>query len=99
MTLITIILAVLILPLASYRICRFLIEDYLFDSIRNRIWKRFPPERSKFGYIFTCYHCLSIWVAAFMIVLFCVFPVPTLIVASVLAISAVVGFIDHYLTK
>lgn len=85
-----------LLCLAVYRICRFFIEDELFDSIRNRIWSKFPPESSKIGYFFTCYWCMGMWISIFVVVLYLLLPVPTLVGATILAISSVVGLIDRW---
>lgn len=85
-----------ILSLCVYRLCRLLIEDEIFDWARERVWKKFPPETTKIGYWTTCYHCSSVFFGLFVVVLYLVLPVPTLIGASILAISAVVGLIDHW---
>lgn len=86
---------IVLLVLAAYRITRLLIEDVIFDAPREAIWRKFPPETTKIGYLFTCYWCLSLWVAGLVVVLYLLIPVPTLVVAAILAISAVVGMIDH----
>lgn len=86
----------IVLALAVYRLCRLIIEDYIFESIRDRIWDRYPPESTKIGYLFTCYHCLSLWLASFVVVLFLLLPVPTIVGATILAISTLVGFFDHW---
>ena len=44
----------LVAGLATYRIARLIVKDEIFSKLRNAIWKKFPPERSKFGYLFTC---------------------------------------------
>ncbi len=89
----------ILMALATYRICRFLIEDFLFNPIRDRIWGKFPPESTKIGYLFTCYWCTSLWVALGVVVLYIFVPWLAIPVYAVCAISAVVGFIDHKLTN
>ena len=88
-----------ILAFAIYRIAHFIIEDFLFEPVREWVWSRFPPETTKTGYLFTCYWCLGFWISLFVIGLYLILPVPTLIGAAVLALSAVVGLIDHWKSK
>lgn len=85
----------IIFSLAVYRLTRILIEDVIFDTPRNAIWKRFPPETTKIGYLFTCYWCLGLWTSGLMVVLYLLIPAVALAIALILAISAVVGIIDH----
>lgn len=85
-----------ILGLAVYRISRLLIEDKLLERPRNWLWKHFPPESTMIGYFFTCYWCTSIWTATIVVICYTLFPVVTIIVAMVFAISAAVGLIDHF---
>jgi len=89
-------MAFIILALAVYRLAHLFIEDYLLEPFREWVWNRYPPESSKLGYILTCYWCLGLWFSLFVVVLYLVLPVPTLIGATILAISAVVGLIDHW---
>ena len=91
--------AFILIALAVYRICRFFIEDRLFDEARERIWRRLPPETTRTGYFFTCYWCMSIWVAPVMILCYMILPLPTLIVAAILAVSTVVGWIDSFINR
>jgi len=82
-----------VLALAAYRATRFLVEDVLFDPVRNWVWKKFPPS-TKFGYLFTCYWCMSFWVALKLVILYILLPEFTFVVSLVLAISALVGLIQ-----
>ena len=88
-----------ILALAVFRICRFLIQDELFYPVRERIWFKYPPESTKIGYFFTCYWCMSIWVGLFVVVLYTFVPWLAIPAFTVLALSAVVGLIDHKLNN
>lgn len=92
-------LPLVLLALGTYRLTRLIVEDVILDRPRNAFWRKFPPERSALGYLLTCYWCVSLWVAAFMILLYVFFPVVTLIAAAVLAVSAVVGIIDHLMNR
>lgn len=90
------VLHLVVLSLAVWRVSRFLIEDFLFASVRDRLWSKFPPESSKFGYLFTCYWCLSVWVASLFIICYTIVPVHTVWVSLVLAISAIVGLLAAF---
>jgi hypothetical protein len=84
----------IILALAAWRITRFLIEDHLFEPLRDRIWSKFPPESTKIGYFFSCPWCMGFWVSAVVVVLYTLVPVVALPVFTVFALSAIVGLID-----
>lgn len=92
-------LAFPLLALGAYRLTRLLVEDVIFDRPRNAIFSRFPPSSSKIGYLFTCYHCLGLWVALLVVVLFLLLPQPMLVVCAVLSVSAVIGLIDDWKTR
>jgi len=92
-----VILALILLPIAVFRLCRLIIEDRLTEGFRELIWKKWPPETTLIGYFLTCYWCLSLWFALIMVVLYLLWPIPTLIVAAILAISAIASLIDHKL--
>jgi hypothetical protein len=82
----------IILALASYRLTRLLTTDVIFESLREKVWKKFPPS-TKFGYLFTCNWCMSIWTSFALIGLFLVVPMIAYVVSLVLSISAIVGVI------
>ena len=85
--------------LATYRITRLIVKDEILSSTRDRIWKRFPPESSKFGYLFTCSWCTSVWVASLLELSRIIMPSVIHPVAAVLAISAVAGLLVAYEEK
>ena len=82
----------IILVLASYRLTRLLVIDVIFEPLREKVWKKFPPS-TKLGYVFTCMWCMSIWSALALILLFLVLPLLAYVVSLVLSISAIVGVI------
>jgi hypothetical protein len=86
-------ITLVVTTLAAYRVTRFLVEDFLFEPVRNWIWKKFPPS-TKIGYLFTCYWCMSFWVAIKLVALSLLLPEFTFVVSLVLAISALVGLIQ-----
>ena len=88
-----------ILGLATFRIARFLVIDELFSSARNRLWKRFPPETNKFGYLFTCVWCMSFWTASLLVISRIIMPTITLYVCLAFALSAVAGLLAAYEDK
>jgi len=83
----------IIISLAAYRVTRLITTDVIFNSIRERIWKKSPPEKGRLGYWITCEWCASIPVASLFIVPYTIASVPTVIVASVFAVSAFVGLL------
>jgi len=80
-----------VLVLATYRLTRLLTTDVIFEGLREKIWKKFPPS-TKFGYLFTCSWCMSIWAAVVLLLLFLTVPLIAYVVSLVLSISAIVGF-------
>ena len=79
--------------LATYRVTKFITSDYLFSPIRDFIWKKYPPEKSRLGYFLTCNWCASIWAASLVYSMCIVIPKIALPVGTVLAFSAVAGFL------
>ena len=88
----------LVLSLAGYRATRFIIEDTITEGIRNKIWSKFPPS-TKLGYLITCYWCTGFWVSLVLVTCFFAFPIVTLVVSLVLAISALIGIISALLER
>ena len=85
--------------LATFRLSRFLTQDELISGLRNRLWNKFPPETNKFGYLFTCMWCMSIWSASLIVVSSIIIPTITLYVCIVLALSAIAGLLAAYESK
>jgi hypothetical protein len=88
-------IALILLALATYRISRLLIADVIFDNLRNKIWEKFQPNNTKIGYLFTCYWCMSIWVASLITICYTIVPVATTIACIPFALSAVAGLIAN----
>ena len=91
-------LHVFLLAIATYRLSRLLIEDVIFEPLRERIWKRFPPESTRIGYFFTCYWCTSLWIALVVVALYLLVPTLALSLALVLTCSAAAGLLDRHLS-
>lgn len=87
----------IILCLATFRFSRLLTVDVILSSLREKIWNKFPPHVSKFGYLFTCSWCMSIWVASAVTLCYTIIPIVTLLLCVPFAISAVVGLIANRL--
>lgn len=83
----------LILSLATFRIARLLTVDYIFEWLRNLVWKRFPPS-THLGYLFTCMWCMSIWSASLIVICYTIVPTATVVVATIFALSAVAGLVS-----
>lgn len=91
-------LELVIYGLATYRLTRLITRDSITEPIREWIWKRRPPEKSKIGYLFTCEWCMSIWTASLLIASSIITSV-TDVVALVLALSAAAGLLTAYEDK
>jgi hypothetical protein len=87
-----------ILALATFRLTRLITRDVITESLRNKVWKKYPPESSKVGYLFTCEWCMSIWTASLLYGCFIITSV-TVIVVVPLALSAVAGLLTAYEDK
>lgn len=79
--------------LATYRLSRLIVEDEITAPIRDRIWKNHPPHTSRFGYLFTCYWCSSMYAASALEISRIIAPKTTRTVETVLALSAVAGIV------
>jgi len=91
-------LELVIYGLATYRLTRLITRDVITESIRNWIWKKLPPDKSKVGYLFTCEWCLSIYVASLFLVSSMITSA-TDIAATLLALSAIAGLLTAYEDK
>jgi hypothetical protein len=49
--------------LAAYRLTRLVVEDEITSDLRDLVWRKFDPGTTKVGYLLTCPHCTSVWVA------------------------------------
>ncbi len=78
--------------LATLRLTRLIIEDYLVDDIRQWILNKFP-NNTKVRYFFTCPWCVSIWVATGLLVIKRVYPEIYKELVTMLALSAATGIV------
>lgn len=90
------ILVFIIAGLATYRLTRLIVDDEIFAPIRNKIFNRFNPEYSKFGYILTCTWCSSVWVALLVVISGIIIPTIAFYIGLVLALSAVAGYLTAH---
>jgi hypothetical protein len=81
-----------ITALAAFRLTRLLTTDVILEGLREKIWNKYPPS-TKFGYLFTCNWCMSIWMAALLVVLTLLLPTVAYVVSLILSISALVGLV------
>lgn len=82
----------IVLSLATYRICRLIIQDTITESLRDRLWRRFPPT-TYLGYLITCYWCMGIWASSLVFGMYTIVPSPTFAVSLALALSSAVGIV------
>lgn len=91
-------LEIVVLGLATYRITRLFTRDTIMESFRNWWWERFPPEKTRWGYLLTCEWCLSFWVASLLFISAIIDSV-TVLVAVPFALSAIAGLLTAYEDK
>lgn len=84
-----------VLALATTRITLLMTTDTIFDGLRERIWRRFPPERSRYGYLITCNWCSSMYAATLVVSMYTIEEKLTLFVCAILALSCVAGFVAN----
>jgi hypothetical protein len=75
-----------VLTLAIYRLCRLAGWDTITEPIR----KRLPPAFVEF---LSCPFCFGFWLSVAAYIAWRLEPRPTLIVATVLALSGAAGFV------
>lgn len=86
----------LIYALAAWRATKIVIEDEILADFREKWWSKWPPESTKRGYLITCYWCLGLWFSALFGLLFLFGGMIGLVIAVILAISAIVGLIQAF---
>lgn len=79
--------------LATHRLTRLVTTDEIAAPVRELIWKNFPPESTKLGYLITCPWCTSIWVGAGVALARRYVPGWSLL-APALAASSVAGIVE-----
>lgn len=92
------VLEFVIIGLATYRLTRLVTTDTIFETLRERFWKKHPPQSSKLGYLITCDWCMSIWVASVVVASVMIIPV-LVYVYAVFAVSAIAGLLTAYESK
>jgi hypothetical protein len=85
----------LILGLATYRLTRLITTDTVFERVREKVWKRFPPHKGGIGYLITCNWCASIWVASLVFSMYKISTEPVIFVSTILSLSAFAGFLSR----
>jgi hypothetical protein len=88
----------ILLALAAYRITRLLIQDEILAGPREALFNRLKPT-SKITYFLNCYWCLGFWVSILVVLAYSLFPGVMIVVALVLAMSALVGIVDALLNR
>ncbi len=87
-------LTFVILALAAFRVTRVITTDVVFESVRERIWKKFPPSKG-FGYLITCDWCTGFYVSIAFVLAYLLVPVIVYVVSLVLSISAIIGLLAN----
>jgi hypothetical protein len=91
-------LTFIIYALAAFRLTRVVTTDTILESVREKIWKRFPPSHG-FGYLITCSWCSGFYVSILIVGLHLLVPTVAYVVSLVLSISAIVGLVAARLDR
>lgn len=82
---------------ATYRLTKLVIDDYITSDLRDKAFDeidRLPPKiAEKLTYFLTCPWCVSIWAAAFLVLLRKITPNLTSALEVLLTSSAITGLI------
>jgi len=89
----------IIFALATYRLTRLIITEHILEAPRERILNRFNPSTSKFGYLFTCEWCMSIWVGLVFASWYTINADTARFFAVAFALSAIAGLLTAYEDK
>jgi len=81
------------ISLATARLTRLITTDQILSPLRDRVWKKHPPESSKIGYLLTCDWCTSIWVSSALVLMSIISTTLVVAVASILAASLIASVI------
>lgn len=82
--------------LAAYRLTRLINRDEITEPVRNQIWRWYPPERTKTGYLFTCEWCMSMYAASALQISRMIAPKTTSAIEGILAMSAITGLLTAH---
>jgi hypothetical protein len=87
-------LTFVVLALAAFRVTRVITTDVVFEAVRERIWKRFPPSKG-FGYLITCDWCTGFYISILFVIAYLLVPTIVFVVSLVLSISAIIGLLAN----
>jgi hypothetical protein len=87
-----------ILAFACTRLTLLITTDEITSPLRERIWRRFEPGKSRFGYLFTCNWCTSVYTASLLVIMYRIFETQTIFVSTIFALSLVASIIANRAT-
>lgn len=90
---------ILLSIIAIYRITAIIIDDRIFDAIREFIFRKFGTSKLDIAYLITCYWCLSFWVGLLCLPLMLFVPWLWGPAALVLTASAVAGILGSVVRR
>lgn len=82
-----------VLALGVFRLTRIITTDVVLNKLRDRLWKKYPPENGGIGYLITCDWCTSIWTSSLVVVMYTIVPDIVFAGMCVLALSAITGLV------
>lgn len=77
--------------IAVRRLTRLIQDDRITESLRDKIFDKFPPQTTLIGFLLTCPWCVSIWAALAIFGLRKFSPETATYISNVLAASEITG--------
>lgn len=81
--------------LATHRLTKLAIDDYVTEPVREKVWEKHPPHESKVGYFLTCPWCTSMWIGIGVVTARTIAPRAWKPVAYALALSSLTGLLEE----
>ncbi len=82
--------------LAVHRLTKLVIDDYITQPLRDKLFEKHDPSESKLGYFATCPWCVSFWVGTGVVAARTIAPKAWRPLAYALAFSSVTGWVEEH---
>lgn len=83
--------------LATHRLTKLVIDDYITEPLREKVYEKFgDPEDSKISYLVTCPWCVSIYTGLGVVAARSIAPKAWAPLAAALAYSSITGWVEEH---
>lgn len=87
----------LIDALATHRLTKLVIDDYITEPLRDKVYEKFgEPDESKISYLIGCPWCTSMYAGAFVVAARTIAPKAWRPLAYALAFSSITGWVEEH---